>query len=104
MPALARASELGEVRQEALAVGAISGHLTLVLVGQQRQGGWHLQHGLRERGLQQEAPVGQAEGPAGQRGPGHVVRQRVSCVLLYGPPSRALEERPEARKRGPSWA
>jgi hypothetical protein len=92
------------VRQEALAVGAISGHLTLVLVGEQRQGGWYIQHWLGERGLQQEAHVGQAEGQAGQRWPGHVVRQRVSCVLLYGPPSLALEELPEARKRGPSWA
>ena len=55
---LARSSEVVEVRQEALAVGAIGGDLALVLVGQERQGGRHIQHGLRKRGWEQAAHVG----------------------------------------------
>jgi hypothetical protein len=57
LTALARSSEVVEVRQEALAVGAIGRDLALVLVGQQRQGGWHVQDGLWERSLEQEAHV-----------------------------------------------
>jgi hypothetical protein len=68
-------------------MGAVGGHLPLVLVGKQRQGSRHIEHGLRERGLEQEAHVGQTEGQASQRGPGHVVRQRVSSCPRCGPPS-----------------
>jgi hypothetical protein len=52
------------MRQEAFAMGAVGRGLALVLVGQQRQGGWHIEHGLRERRLQQEAHIGQTEGQA----------------------------------------
>jgi hypothetical protein len=76
-----------EVRQEALAVGAIGGDLALMLVGQERQGGRHVQDGLRERRLEQEAYVCQTEGQAGQWGPGHVFRQHLSRCPLGGPPS-----------------
>lgn len=88
------------MRQEALAVGAVGGDLALVLVGQERQGGRHIQDGLWERGLEQEAHVCQTEGQAGQRGPGHVVRQRLSCCLLCGPPSLPRAAPQGGRERG----
>jgi hypothetical protein len=42
--------------------------MTLVLVGEQRQGGRHIEHRLRKGSLQQGAHIGQTEGQASLRG------------------------------------
>jgi hypothetical protein len=88
------------MRQEALAVGAVGSGLALVLVGEERQGGRHIQDGLRERGLEQEAHVRQTERQAGHRGPGHVVWQRLSRCLLCGSPPLLLAALPGGKERG----
>jgi hypothetical protein len=46
---LARVSQL---REDACAVGAVGGHLALVLVGQQRQGRGQIKDGLWQGNLQ----------------------------------------------------
>jgi hypothetical protein len=81
-------------------MGAIGGHLALVRVGQERQGGRHVQHGLWERGPEQEAHVCQTQGQAGQRGPGYVVRKRASCCVRCEPPSLPPADRGEWSERG----
>jgi hypothetical protein len=50
--------------------------------------------------LQQQAHVGQREGQAGQRGPGHARGQRLSCHRLCEPPSLPRAAPPEGKARG----
>ncbi len=52
-------SELGE---EACAVGAVGGHLALLLVGEPGQGGWQVEGRLGQRHAEQEAHGTQTQG------------------------------------------
>jgi hypothetical protein len=52
-------SELGE---DACAVGAVGGHLALLVVGEPRQGGRQVEGGRRQRHAEQEAHGTQTEG------------------------------------------
>jgi hypothetical protein len=50
------------VGKEALAVGAVGGHLLLVLADKQRQSSRHIEQGLGKDDQQQAAHVGQTGG------------------------------------------
>ena len=80
---LARVSQL---REDACAVGAVGGDLALVLVGQQCQGRGHVEDGLWQGNLQQEADGTQTQGQHRQRRPRRVGRADLSLVALGGPP------------------
>jgi hypothetical protein len=77
---------MSELREDACAVGAVGGHLALVLVGEQRQGRGQIEDGLWQGTLQQEAHGTQTQGQRRQRRPRGVGRADLSFLALGGPP------------------
>jgi hypothetical protein len=78
---------MSELREEACAVGAIGGHLALVLVGEPGQGGRQVEGGLGQRHAEQEAQGTQTQGQYGQRGPGLSERADLTALSVrHGPP------------------
>jgi hypothetical protein len=79
--------ELGE---DTCAVGAVGGHLALLVVGEPRQGGRQVEGGLGQGHAEQEAHGTQTQGEHGQRGPGRSERANITLQLLRparcGPP------------------
>jgi hypothetical protein len=73
---------MSELREEACAVGAVGGHLALLLVGAPRQGSRQVEGGLgqghAEQAAQQAAHDTQTQGQHGQRGPRRSEGERIS--------------------------
>jgi hypothetical protein len=67
-------------------VGAIGGHLALVVVGEERQSGGEIEGGLWQDDLEQEAHGTQTQGQHRQRRPRRVGGANLSLVALGGPP------------------
>ena len=61
---------MSELREEACAVGAIGGHLALLLVGEPGQSSREVEDWLRQSHLEQEADGTQTQRQHRQRGPG----------------------------------
>jgi hypothetical protein len=85
---------MSELREEACAVGAVGGHLALLLVGEPGQGSGEVEGGLREGHAEQEAHGTQTQGQHAQRGPGHCERADVTVQITLegrrGPPLSPL--------------
>jgi hypothetical protein len=85
---------MSELREEACAVGAVRGHLALLLVGEVGQGGGEIEGGLGQGDAEQEAQQAahgtQTQRQHGQRGPGRCERADVTVQLptdgRRGPP------------------
>jgi hypothetical protein len=81
---------MSELREEACAVGAVRGHLALLLVGQPRQGGRQVERGLGQSDLEQEAHGTQTQRQHRQRRPGRSKRADVTVQIptdgRRGPP------------------
>jgi hypothetical protein len=75
-----------ELREEACAVGAVSGHLALLVVGEPRQGGGQIEDGLWQGNLEQEAHGTQTQGQHRQRRPRRAGRADLRLRALGGPP------------------
>lgn len=95
---LARVSQL---REDACAVGAVGGHLTLVLVGQQRQGRRQIEDGWRQGHLQQEAHGTQTQRQHGQRWPRRASRADFSLLARGGPPLSPPGRPRQGERHGP---
>jgi hypothetical protein len=69
---------MSELREEACAVGAVGGHLALLVVGEPRQGSRQVEGGLGQGHAEQEAHDTQTQGQHGQRGPRRSEGERIS--------------------------
>jgi hypothetical protein len=98
---------MSELREEACAVGAVGGHLALLVVGEPGQGRGEIEDGLWQGTLQQEAHGTQTEGQHGQWGPGRRERADVTVPVPRegrpGPPLSPASPEPAGRVwwRGP---
>ena len=81
---------MSELREEACAVGAVGGHLALLLVGEPGQGGRQVEGRLRQGHAEQAAHGAQTQGQHGQWGPGLTERADVTVQIptdgRRGPP------------------
>ena len=88
---LARVSQLGE---DTCTVGAVGGHLALLVVGEPGQGCGEVEGRLRQEHLEQEAHVTQTQGQDRQRAPRRDdwedVRVPVPAGAYWGPPLSPL--------------
>jgi hypothetical protein len=77
---------MSELREDACAVGAVGGHLALLLVGEPGQGGRQVEGRLGQGHAEQEAHGTQTQGQHGQRRPGRSERADLRLLARGGPP------------------